>query len=131
MSKEFTDAAASYFGMDAAAVADAHLTTNAEGLTVHFKMRLSDDDMIGIGKRMEERRKEPTELRGRIDAVCDSMESHALYQSKINALDSLIKAASAGMPTKDLPFAQQASNMHYKDDTGTWHPNQAPIKGHP
>ena len=94
MTIEFTDAAASYFGMDPAAVADAHLTTNAEGLTVHFKMRLSDDDMIGIGKRMEERRKKP---------------------------DPFLNGRST---------AEDASHMHYKGDTGTWHPGQSPLAAH-
>ena len=94
MSKEFTDAAASYFGIDPARLADSTLTSNAEGLTVHFKIRLSDDDMIGIGKRMEERRKKP---------------------------DPFLRGRST---------AEDASHMHYKDDTSTWHPGKSSIKGH-
>lgn len=127
MSKEFTDAAASYFGMDPAAVADAHLTTNAEGLTVHFKIRLSDDDMIGIGKRMEERRKPLADLgewimqrstQGGLPSLAEVMANPERFAGHAES-----KAVQDAM--------EQASHMYFKDETGTWHPGSSPTKGHP
>lgn len=52
MSNEFLAGAASWFGMDPDRLADATMSTNAQGLTLVFKIKLDADDYLGIADRM-------------------------------------------------------------------------------
>ena len=60
MSNEFLAGAASWFGMDPDRLADATMSTNAQGLTLVFKIKLEANDYLGIADRMRAMR-EPVE----------------------------------------------------------------------
>lgn len=62
MSKALIDAAASYFGMDPARLAQGTMQTTAGGLSFTFKVEVSDDDYLGIADRMRAMR-EPVDDR--------------------------------------------------------------------
>lgn len=76
MTREFIDAAASYFGMDPARLADGALFSNAEGLTVTLKVKLTNDDIIGVADRMRALREpDPEQQAGWVDG-----DGNAVFQ---------------------------------------------------
>lgn len=52
MSKALIDAAASYFGMDPAQLAQGSMSTNSDGLRFTFIVQCQDEDYLGIADRM-------------------------------------------------------------------------------
>lgn len=129
MSKAFVDAAASYFGMDPARLHDGSLVSNAEGLAVSFRIKLTDLDIVGVADRMKALAAPVEQEEGKHDMYAmptmqELMRNPVPYLDRAECQDALTQALRQSSKARQLVREHMAmqETPTEDDDRGTLPP---------